>query len=104
MTQTETDFLRAHDWHVIDCQCPVHPCSGRAKYEVHIHAIHRCNEPGLLHGDRVELRCQACVEKLWDHVLTALERIKRYPPFACDGCGAPLSQVPDVIRKVRRLF
>jgi hypothetical protein len=103
MTQTETDFLRQHDWHVIDCQCPVHPCGDRARYEIHVHAIHRCNEPGLLHGDRVELRCRHCVAALWDHVADSLRRVSPYHPH-CEGCGAPLAQVPDVIRKIRRLL
>jgi hypothetical protein len=102
MTQTETDFLRQHDWHSVACQCPEHRCHNRARFVVHIHAIDRCNDAGLLHGDRVELRCDPCVLGLYRAVGQRLRRYRR-DPLQCPTCGAPLAAVSDVVREIREI-
>jgi len=100
MTQTETDFLRQHDWHTIRCQCPVHPCDKRALFSVAIHQIDRCNDRGLLHGDRIELRCDDCLLRLYRHVGESLRRVSRYGVARCGTCGSPIVIVADVVRRV----
>ncbi len=98
----DVDFLRHHDWAEITCQCPCHPCDGRARYVVAIHALHACNQPGLdPFGNRIELRCGHCVARLHLDVATKLGRLVR--PGQCDGCGAPVREVDDVIRSVSEL-
>ena len=103
MTQTEMDFLRHHDWQEISCQCPVHRCANRARFRVHIHAIDRCNDAGLLHGDRVELRCDQCVIGLYAYVGASLRRLNSRGLASCSTCQSPLARVSDVVREIREL-
>ena len=89
----------------IGCQCTEHPCPNRATHIVEIHAIDRCNEAGFdPFGNRVELRCFACVvalrQKVAEQLGAARADTRRY---ACKGCGAPVAAVGDVVRGVKEL-
>jgi hypothetical protein len=96
--------LKDLDWTEITCQCSEHGgCTLQAKFAVHIHAVDRCNDPGLLSGDRVVLRCRACVMSLRRCVERSLQQLNRDGLACCDGCGAPLVEVTDVVREVVRL-
>ena len=83
------------------CACPCHPCPNRATHVVHIHALHRCNDAGLLYGDRVELRCFECVLKLCAEVRGRLKN--RWGVGMCETCGAPVADVIDVVREIEEL-
>ena len=103
MTQIEMDFLRHHDWQAISCQCPVHRCVNRARFRAHIHAIDRCNAAGLLYGDRVELRCDQCVLRLYAYVGASLRRINSRGLASCSTCQSPLATVSDVVREIKEI-
>lgn len=92
------------DWPTIQCQCPVHDCKDNAGWVVAIHAIGRCNRRGLdPDGNRVELRCRPCVERLHAEVAEKLGRLVNLGLLACPGCGAPINNVSDIIRSVEAL-
>ncbi|RFZ15041.1 hypothetical protein VIMS_02471 [Mycobacterium marinum] len=101
-SQHAVETLAALDWGTYQCQCEHHhKCAERAVVVVYIHAIDNCNLPGLdPFGNRVEIRCGPCLQKLRAHVAESLERLKPFGRPACEGCGAPLATVGDVIRGV----
>ncbi len=104
MTSPDLDFLRHHDWHTIQCQCP-HGCTRPAHYTLALHALHQCNDPALgPFGNRIELYCQRCLHNLHDVIEIKLARIPRDGPRPeCETCGAPVQTVGDVLRSVRPL-
>lgn len=92
------------DWSEVACQCAHHAadgCTANATRVIAIHALHRCNEPGLDEdGNRVEIRCFSCVQQLWIEIHAKLEPLNRHGRAHCGTCGAPITQVSDVLRSV----
>jgi hypothetical protein len=91
------------------CQCPAHPnhqpCPNTAVYTVTLHNVGNCNEPGLTFGNRVELRCPDCTHKLQTDIqcrLAALNAATNHR-LQCDGCGAPMTELRDILRGIERL-
>lgn len=102
------DTLAELDWHTYQCQCPQHTgprgCREPARYILHIHAINRCNQPGLdPFGNRIEIRCRACLKRFKAHVAYQLWKLNRWGPNACETCGAPITRLSDVLREVVKL-
>jgi hypothetical protein len=98
---TTAEALTALDWTSYACQCPAHACRDRAAFVVRVHAISDCNRVGLdPGGNRVELRCTACVRRLQAEVRAGLRQLNRYGRASCDTCGAPLVAVGDVVREL----
>lgn len=99
--------LEPLDWREYRCQCAHHGsdgCDQRARWILTIHAISRCDDPGLdPDGNRIEIRCMKCVERLRSHIKHSLTQINQRGRAYCDTCGAPLVEVEDVLRSVRRL-
>lgn len=95
------------DWHDYACQCTQHPivaCPNRASKIVAIHAVGRCRDGGLSDGNRVELRCDACVMALRAEVELRLSQFTWVlGGHGCPSCTAPLSAVGDVVRSVTEL-
>lgn len=54
-------------------------------------------------GNRVEIRCGSCVARLRTEVGEKLARLSPWGRPACQGCGAPIAAVSDVIRGVAQL-
>jgi hypothetical protein len=99
MTTAET--LTALDWTSYACQCPAHDCTDRAAFVVRVHAISACTRSGLdPGGNRVELRCVACVRRLQAEVRAGLRQLNWHGRASCDTCGAPLVAVGDVVREL----
>jgi hypothetical protein len=102
----DIEALAPLDFHEIACQCPSHAdgCTNRASFAVAIHAIGRCNQPGLdPYGNRVEILCLWCLATLRVEIGEKLARAARYGIPSCDGCGSPLASIDDVVRGVRPL-
>ena len=107
MTAPDLEVLQALDWSEIQCQCAHHrhACPNRATHVVAIHAIEACNQPGLdPFGNRIELRCYACVLRLQAEVGYRLLKLREWGLAACGGCGAPLAEIADVVREVSELW
>lgn len=105
-TANPLGLFEALDWHQYACQCSQHrtPCPNRATHVVEIHALHRCNDPGLNpFGNRVELRCFECVMRLTAEVGVKLEYANQFGIGQCDSCGAPVTVVGDVVRNFREI-
>lgn len=103
MTAPEIETLTALDWNDYACQCPVcGPCDNRATHIVEIHAIGRCNNPGLNdYGNRIEIRCYECVVRLFAYLTEQLQRLNsRYHYCECESCGAPIENPRDIVREV----
>ena len=92
------------DWETIQCQCHVHPCSGRATRIVECHAVNHCDDQGLNgDGNKIQLLCDECLNKLRAHVGESLRRLHALywgAEFGCGTCGAPIAEVADVVRAV----
>lgn len=103
--QRAAETLSALNWDTYSCQCVHgHICGNRAEFVVHIHALDRCNTPGLdPFGNRVEIRCGVCVARLRTEVGEKLALLAPWGRPACSGCGAPVSAVGDVVRSVEKL-
>lgn len=103
--QNAAETLSALNWDTYRCQCVHgHTCTETAGWVVHIHAIDACNQPGLDPcGNRVEIRCGSCVARLRTEVGEKLARLSPWGRPACQGCGAPIAAVSDVIRGVAQL-
>lgn len=104
-TPSDLEALIPLDWQTVSCQCTQHrhPCKNYATHVVHIHAISACNEPGLHHGNRVEIRCYECVLRLQAEVGYRLMKLNTWGLCACATCGAPVAEVGDVVRAVEEL-
>jgi hypothetical protein len=100
MTTPDLESLTSLDWTEYACNCPCHPqgCGNRATHVVSIHALHRCNEPGLTFGDRVEFRCVECLLRLQAEVHFRLKDINRWGIGECGTCGAPMTRMTDLVR------
>lgn len=100
--QRVAETLAALDWGTYRCQCRhKHACDNPAAYIVHIHCIDHCNSPDAdPFGNRIEIRCSTCLAGLRTDVATKLHRLKPWGRPACEGCGAPISEIDDVIRDV----
>lgn len=102
MTQANT--LAALDFYDIACQCPVHRCTEHARYVVHLHAIHACNSAGLdPFGNRIQIRCESCTRRLQLEVAQKLRALRPWGHRPCEGCGAPIAAVGDVVRELVEL-
>ena len=98
--------LQALDWTDYRCACAHHRdgCTNRAGYVVSIHAVHHCNDAGLdPFGNRIEIRCAECVQRLHVHVRDSLARLDPWGSPPCQSCGAPITRVSDVVRSVEKL-
>lgn len=104
-TANPVDLFQALDWTTSGCNCPCHPhgCGNRATHVVEIHALHRCNEPGLTFGNRVELRCVECLLRLQAEVHFRLKELSRWGVGECGSCGAPVTRMTDVVRDWREV-
>ncbi|WP_094359947.1 hypothetical protein [Mycobacterium marinum] len=100
--QHTVETLAALDWGTYQCQCEHgHKCTNRATVVVYRHAINACNQPGLdQFGNYVEIRCGECLNKKRAEIAEKLARFKPWGFPPCEGCGAPLATVGDVIRGV----
>lgn len=100
--QRALETLTALDWGTYRCQCEHgHTCDAPATHIVHIHYIDRCNNPDAdPYGNRIEIRCGTCLARLRTEIAESLARLTPWGRPACQGCGAPIAAVEDVIREV----
>ena len=106
LTDSLGDALARLDWQEYTCQCLMHAdgCRNRASFVVAIHAIDCCNRPGVdPYGNRIEILCLWCLATLRVEISERLRRIREHGLATCEGCGAPLSFVDDVVRGVMPL-
>lgn len=102
--QRAAETLSALNWDTCACQCTAHSCAQPARYVVHVHALHRCNTPGLdPFGNRVQIRCEPCVRRLQAEVAQKLARLKPWGMPPCETCGAPIAALSDIIRELVEL-
>lgn len=106
---TNPDDLAAWDWTEYQCQCSHHAqeCTPVAQFKVAIHGLAACNEPGLdPDGNRIEIRCAECVNKMLSAVSSKLRALKKRTNWGlmqCTTCGSPVNQLGDIVRWVRPL-
>lgn len=92
--------LAALDWRDITCQGEV-GCTNRADFIVHLHAVDECNHPQLdPFGNTVEILCIACLWRAEAEVLLQVGRLRRHSGASCLTCGAPVSELSDIMRDV----
>ncbi|OBI95320.1 hypothetical protein [Mycobacterium asiaticum] len=92
--------LAALDWQAIECQSES-GCSNRATFIVHRHAVDACNHPHVdPFGNIVEILCIACLWRAEAEVLVQLGQLRRSPDASCLTCGAPVSELSDIMRDV----
>ncbi|BBX75078.1 hypothetical protein H7H78_06510 [Mycobacterium shinjukuense] len=97
------DTLAALDWQAITCQSAA-GCSNQATHIVHRHAVDRCNQPQVdPFGNIVEILCIACLWRVEAEVLCQLGRLRRHTDACCLTCGAPVSELSDIMRDVVEL-
>lgn len=92
--------LAALDWRDITCQSGA-GCTNRADFIVHLHAVDECNHPQLdPFGNTVEILCIACLWRAEAEVLLQVGRLRRHSGASCLTCGAPVSELSDIMRDV----
>ncbi|MFV0493812.1 hypothetical protein [Mycobacterium sp.] len=104
MSQTTGNWipraLAALDWQTITCQSES-GCKNRAAYIVHRHAVDHCNDHHLdPFGNVVEILCIVCLWQAEAEALVRVGQLKRSPDVRCLTCGAPVSELHDVMREV----
>lgn len=94
------DTLAALDWRDVTCQSGA-GCTNRADFIVHLHAVDECNHPQLdPFGNTVEILCIACLWRAEAEVLLQVGRLRRHSGASCLTCGAPVSELSDIMRDV----
>ncbi len=92
--------LASLDWQTITCQADT-GCTNRAAYIVHRHAVDRCNHPQVdPFGNIVEILCMACLWHAAAEVLVQVGQLTRTSGTYCLTCGAPVSELRDIMRDV----
>ncbi|GAB7141996.1 hypothetical protein [Mycobacterium riyadhense] len=94
------DMLAALDWREITCQSEA-GCTNRANFVVHLHAVDACNHPQLdPFGNTIEILCIACLWRAEAEALLQVGRLRRHSNATCLTCGAPLTELSDIMREV----
>ncbi|MHA7649718.1 hypothetical protein ACX9NE_08155 [Mycobacterium sp. ML4] len=92
--------LAALDWQTITCQFGA-GCTNRATYIVHRHAVDECNHDHVdPFGNVVEIVCIACLWRAEAEILVQLDQLKPSSSAYCLTCGAPVSELSDIMRDV----
>jgi hypothetical protein len=95
--------LASLDWQTITCQADT-GCTNRAAYIVHRHAVDQCNHPQMdPFGNIVEILCIACLWHAEAEVLVQVGQFRRSSDSRCLTCGAPVSELSDIMRDVAAL-
>lgn len=95
--------LAALDWQTITCQADT-GCTNRATHIVHRHAVDGCNHPEVdPFGNIVEILCIACLWRAEAEVLVQVGQLGRTAGTYCLTCGAPVSELRDIMRDVAAL-
>ena len=94
------DTLVALDWRGVTCQSEC-GCTNLATHIVSLHAVDRCNHPQLdPWGNVIEILCIACLWRAEAEVLCHVSRLARRSGSSCLTCGAPVSELSDIMRDV----
>ncbi|QLL09978.1 hypothetical protein [Mycobacterium vicinigordonae] len=95
--------IAALDWQTITCQSHA-GCTNRATHIVHRHAVDECNHPRLdPFGNIVEILCIACLWRAESEVVVQLSQLRRTSGTYCLTCGAPVSELRDIMRDITAL-
>jgi hypothetical protein len=93
-------MLVALDWRGITCQSGI-GCTNRATYIVSLHAVDECNRPQLdPFGNTVEILCIACLWRAEAEAVLQVGRLGRHAAASCLTCGAPVTELSDIMRDV----
>ncbi|OBJ48867.1 hypothetical protein [Mycobacterium sp. 1423905.2] len=91
------------DWHTVSCQSEA-GCSNRATHIVHLHAVDSCDHPNLdPFGNTVEILCIACLWQAAAEALAQVGRLRGAEAVHCLTCGAPVSELSDIMRDAAAL-
>ena len=92
--------LAALDWQTVTCQFEA-GCTNHATYVVHRHAVDECNHPDVdPFGNIVEIVCIACLMRAEAEILVQVGQLRRSSGAYCLTCGAPMSELSDIMRDV----
>lgn len=97
------DTLAALDWRDVTCQSKA-GCTNRATHIVHLHAVDKCNRPHAdPFGNFIEIVCIACLWRAEAEALLQVGKLRRHADASCLTCGAPVTELSDIMRDVAEL-
>ena len=95
--------LAALDWQAITCQSET-GCSNRATHIMHRHAVDECDHPHVdSFGNIVEIVCIVCLWRAEAELQVQVGQLRRSSGAYCLTCGAPVSELSDIMREVAAL-
>lgn len=97
---TEGDLLAALDWRDYQCQ-NLAGCTRRAVYEIHLHAIDTCNHDCDPFGNLVALLCPWCMFAVQADAQQRIVLRNYMGVHECAACGAPMSEIGDLLRELK---
>lgn len=112
---TDLDALKDLDWQQVSCQCEQDGCKAAggcdrpAAMRIAFHALDHCNEQASQGGELdpfgnyVLLFCEPCLNLLMSKTDSVLKALNRYGRKFCQSCGAPATEISDVVREISDL-